>query len=243
MKWKSKSRYIGVAIILALVTALSVQLALIVSGAMADPQKQAPAPPPERASPPEERRQAELKAREEFWAKQPQFQQEFITSGRDLHSLPIVEIAGQDFGLPTLDETLRHSKAVIRGQVVDQWFQEGLVISQLSVQEWLYGEGGLATVLIAQPGGPLLNGDTPVLVQLREDPILWKGREYILFLTDSINPSAVSYYAVAGSGRQFEINADSVQPVLDTGWAATMAGLSVAEFKNRVMQASNRETP
>jgi hypothetical protein len=116
-------------------------------------------------------------------AAQPKFRQDFLASGGDIHELPLVELSPQIRVSVDLADAAHQAALVIRGTVVAQTFEPGL-LSEVEIASVMRGQLGATTLRVRQPGGPFLNGDTPALMQRRSDPVPRRGCEYILFLSE-----------------------------------------------------------
>ena len=171
-------------------------------------------------------------------AAQPGFRAEFSASGRDMHELPLVELSPQVRGTRSLEEATQQAALVVRGTVVAQTFEPGL-LSEVAVAAVLRDQLVGSTVRIRQPGGPFLNGDTPSLMQRTSDPVLRRGREYILFLSRCVNPDvdpATGVFCTEPMPAQIEVISGrlEVHDNLRGTWLATYSGRSVVDFEKRL---------
>ena len=196
-----------------------------------------PLPPdPISSRPPDEQFAASKAADQERANDQAAFRAEFARSGRDFHTLPTRNIATTTVGTESLAGSVQNSTSIVRATVLAQRLAPngGSVISELRVSGWLLGSARAGAISVRQVGAPTMNGTEAVLTQMSSDPILWKGREYILFIKACTNPEWVNDNCIFGNGRQFEISGQAVTSVDEAGWAAAVRAVSIDTFTQKI---------
>lgn len=191
----------------------------------------------------EDRIAAERAVGADVASRQANFVAGFVQSGADLHSLPTANINRLTVSSASLEDAVAAATLVVRGTVVAQHLdrRNGRVVSELRVSEAVSGQTQPQSVSVSQVGGPQLNGDTAVLVQTSDDPILWRGRDYLLLLGPCSDSLSRDEYCTTVGGRQFEIQAaGTIAPADNEGWAAALRGTSVAELTERVRAAASK---
>jgi len=140
---------------------------------------------------------------------------------------------------PSLEDALSWAEGVARGKVTFQTNDESHVISVFKVSEWVFGSGP-AAIRITQGDGPIINYGKEQLSQSQWDPILWTGREYVLFVGK--NQREELGWGLLDRGAQWEIRADGTvaTPQSDSEgdeldydteqWTEQYIGMPVDEF-------------
>ena len=192
--------------------------------------------------PKEERVEAERSVEAAHAAAQPAFIDEFLRSGADLHSLDVVNISRLVVSSRSLLEATNAVDAGVRGTVVAQHLdrERGRVVSKVRVDDVVFGAAD-AVVSVSQVGSPQLNGDRKVLVQVADDPLLRKDKEYLLLLGACDGPVGPGESCLTGGGRQFEIRNGAVLSVTEGAWPAELNGSSIASLISQIR--SHRSAP
>lgn len=136
-----------------------------------------------------------------------EYLREFIASGNDPRSLPVVEIAAYAKPLPDLPSAVEAADVVVRGVVEETTFEinpsGGLPIMRSSVRIATTGKGGLgggSVVVVRQLGGPVAQPDGGAFARLDNDEPILPGDEVVLFLQRA---SDGAYAPQPGTGVYF----------------------------------------
>ncbi len=191
--------------------------------------------------PQEQQAAARRKVMQDVKDAQPAFVAQFIASGRDVHSLPAGHLPAM--GAPQTSgpaDALARSTAVVQGKVTRQVIARDEVVSEFEVSAVLAGKIGVPTISVSQNGGPFLNGNTAVLQESLIDPILWTGREYVLFVAPCREPNAARFCMSAG-GEQIEVSGGVLRSTSiedsTVDWTAGYSGRPVADLVASLAEA------
>jgi hypothetical protein len=246
-----KDRSVVLMAVVGTLTALTIavsQFALATGETSTQPAaKGTPVPGPTYASD-ADRRAAETSAMRQTYQQQQQFVRDFATSGRDIHELPggsgLPGLPTASWG-PTLSDAVTHSAGVVIATVTTQSILDGWVDSSLIVNKWLSGGDGAKVVRVRQVGGPLWNNGNPARAELESDPLLWKGKQYVLFLTPcagtlAADAAANHFYCSSLWGRQFEVLPDgNVRAVTEVEpWTSGFDGRPIALVVSAITAAA-----
>jgi hypothetical protein len=128
----------------------------------------------------------------------------FIDAGRDFRQLPVTDLPGGSYFARSLEFIIDESDLIILGTVVKQTLSaEGRITSAIAVDQAIKGSSAAGTITLSQTGGVSVSPDGSAhLLQDAMDPILWPGRQYLLFLTDS---DADGVYRILAPDGYFEV--------------------------------------
>lgn len=188
-----------------------------------------------------------------YWA-QEEWLAQFLADGGDPSTLPRKE-AGLPH--PTFDNPLSQeigdSAAIVRGVVVDQGYYSRAVIfrrgpvhycrtvSTVKVLEVLKGSSD-DKVRILQGGCPLNTASGPVFHTYHWDPVLEKGREYVLFM--KANPGLLSemdeaqidegitrMYLGSSSAQLAVLSNDALKTITGSLWSRALDGATIDHLR------------
>jgi hypothetical protein len=172
---------------------------------------------------------------QQYVEKETAFWAQFAASGQDIHSLPLV----QGFGRKSMfiidaDALLNESDLIIRGRVISQALGDsrGTIISDLEITEAFKGDPA-DRVVLKQVGGPALDNDRPILIEYQDDPLLWLGGEYILYL-DGYDVDGA--FRIDSANALYAIENGVVSTLGETDWAKAANGMPVDEFVSKIQQ-------
>jgi hypothetical protein len=172
------------------------------------------------------------------------FRRAFGATGQDIHTLPVAAFETTDRGVTDLENAVVYSAAIVRGVVVEQQLLDAHVVSRLRVQGPLAGPASEREVVVVQVGGPRPNDGTPILTEMSSDPILWKGRTYLLFLRECSAPVEgveEPHFCIDGSGRQFEVTEGRLRaPGRAIGLAEALNGRDLAAAEAEIGDVVSR---
>jgi hypothetical protein len=188
---------------------------------------------------PEERKAFEEQGAAEAARVEQEFREQFLASGEDLHTLPVANMPTQDFSPPTLEQEVANSVAVVRGVVVSQGQSGGSITSTVRVTASTDATILGSTIDIIQVGGPGISNTGPVLWQRLEDPILWMGREYILFL----QPGDGDAYELGHTTAQLRVVNGLIRTESEVAWLPSIAGRSADEVWGQITSTKAALSP
>jgi hypothetical protein len=225
--------FAGCAAVIALTVALAWNVWGAVAGSGSQPDPEDHLGPCGKFEDPEEAEACFDPYAQDYLAKQAAFRKEFAASGRDIHTLPIVQTSHQQIAITDPEQLLHESSVIVRGVIVSQSLGEspGTIDSVLKVSDVVKGQP-VQEVIVRQVGGPVLAEDGPILRDSLVNPLVWLGREYILYLRDWGD----GVYTTDSGNALYGIENGAIVSAGFSDWAKATNGLPVEEFVARLEQ-------
>ena len=183
------------------------------------------------------------KARDQNDQLQRDFVARFQLQMRDASKLQWVGImALADDPVYTFDDAVRYADLIVVGTVkrADFGFKGLVGATRLVVQpsEVLMGSRP-KELIVLQMGGPMIQGNQEVLAQAEADPILLPGDRALLFLVANDNVVKGTFGIIPWAGS-YSLATGAPVPVEGNRFAEDVRGLSLADFRARILDAKVR---
>ena len=174
-------------------------------------------------------------ARSEFEAKYLAWLGEYLASGSDPWSLPLIEVQDRFVeGLPSLEVATSSADVIGIGTVKEVDFEPYGARTTFEFTDPIKGSG--STYVITQTGGPFPDPDweTARLHVGPNDPLMRPGTRALLFLQ---HDAATGLYYVQSFTGHYEILGGRVRALDGNSFAKAIDGKTEAEARNAVVQA------
>lgn len=169
-----------------------------------------------------------------------EFLLEFVASGQDPRSLPVLEVAAYAAPLPNLPSAVAAADVIARGVVEDTTFEINpsgglpIMLSTVRIVSIDKGTTDSGTIVVRQLGGPVAQSDGGAFARLDNDEPILPGDDVLLFLKRAPDGA---FTTQPGTGVYFVRNgrmyAEEANPFGDQ-----MSGRTTAEVMTTIESAA-----